>query len=150
MCRVRLRTQTPARHLINASRNQFAERLFSIVAKNIRIKCRYNLGGPRTLDTASCTVYDLVDKVNDHEQICVYRTVQCPAHHNRTCTWSGPLSQMILHAMNNKCAQASPSYISYSCSIIQSNNATCILGFFADCEVTRVWSALQVMPRRLQ
>jgi len=78
-------------------RNQFAERLLATALDGLVLDCKNKDDG--------CTARDLAHKLVDHEKICVYRHVQCPARHRRACNWTGPLSKMLLHVIDTKCAQ---------------------------------------------
>jgi len=78
-------------------RNQFAERLLATALDGLVLDCKNKDDG--------CRVRDLVYKLVDHEKICVYRHIQCPARHRGACNWLGPLSKMLLHVIDNKCAQ---------------------------------------------
>lgn len=78
-------------------RNQFAERLLARALDGLVIPCKNKEQG--------CTVKDLADKVAKHERICIFREVGCSARHRGACNWIGPLSKMLLHAIDSKCAQ---------------------------------------------
>lgn len=80
------------------NKNHLAERLVNRLAEEGRKEnCRNTRSG--------CSVTDFVQKLTEHEQICVYRQVSCPAHIRGACTWKGPLSAMLLHTIDAKCAQ---------------------------------------------
>ena len=79
------------------NRNQFAERLLARALDGLVLDCKNRADG--------CTVRDLADKVAEHEKICVYREVKCPARHRGACNWVGPLSKLLLHVIDQKCTQ---------------------------------------------
>jgi len=78
-------------------RNPFAERLLGSAIAGVVIDCQNMAEG--------CTARDLIAKIGEHEKICVYREVRCPARHRGACNWAGPLAKMLLHTIDGKCAQ---------------------------------------------
>lgn len=94
-------------HLINCplcrcpnikNRNPFAERLLThVISVGLPVDCKNKENG--------CSVTDTLSKVGEHEKVCVYREVQCPARHRGACKWIGPLCKMLLHVVDEKCAQ---------------------------------------------
>lgn len=78
-------------------RNLLAERLLESTLRDTPVPCQNHLAG--------CEKEDLVANLIHHEMGCYYRAVKCPAHHRNACHWTGPLSQLIKHVINNKCAQ---------------------------------------------
>lgn len=80
------------------NRNSFAERLISAVR---------DIEWPEECQNASrgCNVTDQPSALEEHENKCVYRLVNCPARYRGACRWNGPLSELLPHTIEAKCTQ---------------------------------------------
>jgi len=78
-------------------RSLIAEKLLETTLKDYPLHCKFRAHG--------CSVQDLVENLENHETVCMFRSVKCPANHRGACSWMGPLNKLIQHVIQVKCAQ---------------------------------------------
>lgn len=96
-CQPKIRECPICRSANVGHRNLFAEKMLSLTLKSITLPC--------TNHNEGCKVTGLAKELHKHESICMFRKIQCPAHHRGACHWQGSLTKLYPHLSEKKCAQ---------------------------------------------
>ncbi|CAB4062116.1 unnamed protein product [Lepeophtheirus salmonis] len=80
-------------------RNIIAEKLLEdmLQKSNLSFECRFSTYGcPERADGPT---------IEKHEVSCWFRFIDCPSSHLGSCSWRGPLKNLVKHVASSKCAQ---------------------------------------------
>jgi hypothetical protein len=84
-------------------RNLFAEKILEDEIRGKVLPCAYSRNG--------CKAEFELERVLDHESVCIYRKVICPAKLRGACNWTGNIQEILRHVNQEKCVQVLESYL---------------------------------------